>query len=67
MLTLRGGTLLHLAAEFQSLDAARLLLDFGADANAERRWTKPELAAKHLYSTPRHSGRTLGFRLSNCW
>ena len=34
MLTLRGGTLLHVAAEFQSLDAARLLLDRGADVNA---------------------------------
>ena len=34
MLTLRGGTLLHVAAEFQSLDAARLLLDNGADVNA---------------------------------
>lgn len=34
MLTLRGGTLLHVAAEFQNLDVARLLLDRGADANA---------------------------------
>ncbi len=34
MLTLRGGTLLHVAAEFQSLDAAQLLLDRGADVNA---------------------------------
>lgn len=34
MLTLRGGTLLHVAAEFQNLDAARLLLDHGADVNA---------------------------------
>jgi ankyrin repeat protein len=34
MLTLRGGTLLHVAAEFQSLDAARLLLDRGGDVNA---------------------------------
>ena len=34
MLTLRGGTLLHVAAEFQSLDAAHLLLDRGADVNA---------------------------------
>ena len=34
MLTLRGGTLLHIAAEFQNLDAARLLLDHGADVNA---------------------------------
>lgn len=34
MLTLRGGTLLHVAAEFQNLDAARLLLDRGADVNA---------------------------------
>jgi ankyrin repeat protein len=33
MLTLRGGTLLHVAAEFQSLAAARLLLDRGADVN----------------------------------
>lgn len=34
MLTLRGGTLLHVAAEFQNLHAARLLLDRGADVNA---------------------------------
>ena len=34
MLTLRGGTLLHVAAEFQNLDVARLLLDRGADVNA---------------------------------
>jgi hypothetical protein len=34
MLTLRGGTLLHVAAEFQSFDAAQLLLDRGADVNA---------------------------------
>jgi ankyrin repeat protein len=34
MLTLRGGTLLHVAAEFGFLDAARLLLDRGAGVNA---------------------------------
>lgn len=34
MLTLRGGTLLHVAAEFQTIHAARLLLDRGADVNA---------------------------------
>lgn len=34
MLTLRGTTLLHVAAEFQNLEAARLLLDRGADVNA---------------------------------
>lgn len=34
MLTLRGGTLLHVAAEFQNLEAARILLDRGADVNA---------------------------------
>jgi ankyrin repeat protein len=34
MLTLRGGTLLHVATEFQKLDVARLLLDRGADVNA---------------------------------
>jgi ankyrin repeat protein len=34
MLTLRGTTLLHIAAEFQRLDAATLLLDRGADVNA---------------------------------
>jgi ankyrin repeat protein len=33
-LTLRGATLLHVAAEYGFLDAARLLLDRGADANA---------------------------------
>jgi ankyrin repeat protein len=35
MLTLRGGTLLHVAAEFQQLDAATLPLDRGADVNAK--------------------------------
>ncbi len=34
MLTLRGTTLLHTAAEYGNLDAARLLLDRGADVNA---------------------------------
>jgi ankyrin repeat protein len=34
MLTLRGGSLLHVAAEFGYLEAARLLLDRGADVNA---------------------------------
>jgi ankyrin repeat protein len=33
-LTLRGGTLLHVAAEFGNLAAATLLLDRGADVNA---------------------------------
>jgi ankyrin repeat protein len=33
-LTLRGGTLLHVAAEFGNLTAATLLLDHGADVNA---------------------------------
>jgi ankyrin repeat protein len=33
-LLLQGATLLHVAAEFGVLDAARLLLDRGADANA---------------------------------
>ncbi len=35
MLTLRGATLLHVAAEFGNLDAVRLLLDQGADVNAK--------------------------------
>lgn len=34
-LTLKGGTLLHVAAEYGVLDAARLLLDRGADVNAK--------------------------------
>ena len=34
MLTLRGATLLHVAAEYQNLAAVRLLLDAGADVNA---------------------------------
>ena len=34
MLTLRGATLLHVAGEYGFLDAARLLLDRGADVNA---------------------------------
>jgi len=34
LLTLRGGTLLHVAAEYGFFDAARLLLDRGADVNA---------------------------------
>lgn len=34
MLTLRGGTLLHVAAEYGFFDATRLLLDRGADVNA---------------------------------
>ncbi|MBZ5729474.1 MAG: ankyrin repeat domain-containing protein [Acidobacteriia bacterium] len=34
MLTLRGATLLHVAAEYGNLEAARLLLDRGADVDA---------------------------------
>jgi len=34
MLTLRGATLLHVAAEYGFLDATRFLLDHGADVNA---------------------------------
>ncbi len=33
-LSLRGATLLHVAAEYGNVDAARLLLDHGADINA---------------------------------
>ncbi len=33
-MTLRGGTLLHVAAEYANVEAARLLLDCGADVNA---------------------------------
>jgi Ankyrin repeats (3 copies) len=33
-LTLRGGTLLHVAAEYGNLDAMRLLVERGADVNA---------------------------------
>ncbi len=40
-LTLHGGTLLHAAAEYGNVEAARLLLDRGADVNA--RATKDEL------------------------
>lgn len=35
LLTLRGATLLHVAAEFGNLEAARLLLDRGADVNGK--------------------------------
>jgi ankyrin repeat protein len=35
MLTLRGGTLLHVAAEFGNLEAARMLVERGADVNAQ--------------------------------
>jgi hypothetical protein len=34
MLTLKGATLLHVAAEYQNLEAVQLLLDLGADVNA---------------------------------
>jgi ankyrin repeat protein len=34
MLTLRGATLLHVAAEYGFFDATRLLLDRGAEVNA---------------------------------
>jgi ankyrin repeat protein len=35
MLTLRGATLLHVAAEFEHLEAVRLLLERGADVNGK--------------------------------
>ena len=34
MLTLKGATLLHVAAEYQNLDEVQLLLELGADVNA---------------------------------
>ena len=34
LLTLRGATLLHVASEYGAIDAARLLIDRGADVNA---------------------------------
>jgi ankyrin repeat protein len=34
LMTVRGGTLLHVAAEYGFLDASRILLDRGADVNA---------------------------------
>lgn len=34
LLTLRGATLLHVAAEYGNLEAANLLLEGGADVNA---------------------------------
>ena len=34
LLTLRGATLLHVAAEYGSVEAATLLMDYGADVNA---------------------------------
>ncbi len=36
-LTLRGGTLLHIAAEYGNVDAAAMLLDRGADVNVRAR------------------------------
>lgn len=33
-MTLRGGTLLHVAAEYANVEAAKLLIDCGADVNA---------------------------------
>jgi Ankyrin repeat len=46
LLTLRGATLLHVAAEYGFVDATRLLLDRGADVNAVPMWTKAGSAAK---------------------
>ncbi len=34
-MTAKGGTLLHIAAEWNKLEAARMLLDLGADVNAK--------------------------------
>jgi Ankyrin repeats (3 copies) len=46
MLTLRGGTLLHVAAEFQSFNVARLLLDRGADVNAAAMLNETEVGGQ---------------------
>jgi hypothetical protein len=44
MLTLRGGALLHVAAEFQQLDAATLLLARGAAVNLKFQRRQPEFS-----------------------
>ena len=56
-LLLQGATLLHVAAEFGVLDAARLLLDRGADVNARatggrcrRRWADGHFPRGHTVS-----------------
>lgn len=66
MLTLRGGTLLHTAAEFQNLDATRLLLDHGADVTATAMVDEAGVGGQHLFFMPRHRRATQAFRLYNC-
>lgn len=66
MLTLRGGTLLHVAAEFQNFDAARLLLDHGADVNAEAMVDDTGTGGQTRSSTPQHNRRTVAFALCSC-
>jgi ankyrin repeat protein len=63
MLTLRGATLLHVAAEFQNLDAARLLLDHGADVNttamADDTGTGGQTPIFHAATQPEDAGLPL--------
>src|SRR5205814_10696723 len=51
-LSLRGATLLHVAAEYGNVEAAELFLDRGADVNAPRRWMSPVSVGRRQSSTP---------------
>jgi ankyrin repeat protein len=67
MLTLRGGTLLHVAAEFQTSMLPGSCWITVLTSTQQQWWTILGLAGKHLSFTPQHSRMTLGFRLCNCW
>jgi ankyrin repeat protein len=57
MLTLRGGTLLHVAAEFQRLDAAALLLERGADVNARAGLDHAGIGGQNSHISCRNAAR----------
>ena len=63
-LSLEGGTLLHVAAEFGNIEAAQLLLERGADVNARAEVASRASTGSRRSFMRRHSFRTLAWEWS---
>ena len=66
MLTLKGATLLHVAAEFGHADVARLLIDAGAGVNETALIDADGSEDKHRYSTLLRRVATAVLQLCGC-
>jgi hypothetical protein len=65
-LTLRGATLLHVAAEYGNLEAASMLLDRGRMSMRAPMWMRTESVARRRSFTRRRSVSILVCRWSSC-